>query len=40
MNFEELSNQGVSNVTKNHDLWANMIMSFADIKQMIQTVAI
>lgn len=40
MNFEELSTQGVNNVTKNHDLWANMIMSFTDIKEMMQAVAV
>lgn len=38
-NFEDLSNQGIANVTKNHDFWANMTMSFTDIKSALQSAA-
>ncbi len=39
-NFEEMSNQSVASVTKNHDLWAHLLMSFTDIKQAVTAMSV
>ena len=39
-NFEELANAGTNNTTKNHGHWADMTLSFTDIKHTMQAVTL